>query len=176
MPDKSPKEICVAIALDFKRRKISHQEAAEQIGKTKASISNQISGKKPFSKGMAELFASAFNYNVDFLLYGKGDLLGIDAKDFSKYTVSSIDADNLDASLLPHLIEAADSIIHLSNNELAIDTWNALIMGDFEGYKSKISDLSNDSPSRPISLVSAKILCTNIKKILGEFVGPQERL
>ena len=82
----------------------------------------------------------------------------------------------LDSESKEDLIEAADSIIHLSNNELAIDTWNALIMGDFEGYKSKISDLSNDSPSRPISLVSAKILCTNIKKILGEFVGPQERL
>jgi len=173
MSNKTTQEICEAIAIDFKRRKISHQEAAERIGKTKASISNQISGKKPFSKGMAELFATAFNYNIDFLLYGKGELFGINADDFSRYSVSSIAADNLDSSLLPHLIEAADSIIHLSQNKNAIDTWNSLMMGDFEEYKSHIINLSTNSTSRPISLVSAKILCSHIKRILGDFVGPQ---
>ena len=39
-------EICQEISADFKRRRITHQIAADKIGTTKQTISNQISGKK----------------------------------------------------------------------------------------------------------------------------------
>lgn len=176
MSEKNPQEICEAIALDFKRRKISHQEAAELTGKTKASISNQISGKKPFSKGMAELFANAFDYNLDFLLYGRGELSGISPTDYSRYSTVAIDADNLEHSMLAAMIEASDSLIHLSENQAVIDTWSALVSGNFERYREGIINLSNEKNIRTLPMFSAKLLCENIKKQLGDFMPAQYRI
>ena len=172
MADKTPVEICEAIALDFKKRKLTHQEVARIIGKTKSSVSNQISGKKPFSKGMAELFADAFDYSIDFLLYGKGDLRRSGYYS-STYTVSSIVADRLDPSMTPYLLEAADSLIHLANNKEVIDIWNALICGDFEQYKNQLSSYIKETPFQPISMVTAKMLCDRISKVLRSFVGAE---
>lgn len=173
MADKTPAEICEAIALDFKRRRMTHKMAAERIGKTKSSVSNQISGKKPFSKGMAELFADAFTYNIDFLLYGKGELTRTSPSHTAGYTISSIVADGLDTAYFPFLLDAADSLLLLSGNQAVIDTWDSLLCGDFDGYKKSIAVLDKDGHIRPISLVTAKLLCDSIKKVLGSFRGAQ---
>ena len=173
MADKTPVEICEAIALDFKRRRITHKMAAERIGKTKSSVSNQISGKKPFSKGMAELFADAFSYNIDFLLYGKGELKQTSPTHTAGYTISAIVADGFDTSFFPFLLDAADSLLVLSGNQAVLKTWDSLLCGDFEGYKKSIAVLDKDSHFRPISLVTAKLLCDSIKKVLGSFKGAQ---
>ena len=172
MADKSTAEICEAIALDFKKRKLTHQEVARIIGKTKSSVSNQISGKKPFSKGMAELFADAFGYSIDFLLYGKGDLHQ-SGYIYSTYTVSSIVADRLDPNMTPYLLEAADSLIHLANNKEVIDIWDALICGDFEQYKNLLSSFIKETPFQPISMVTAKLLCDRISTVLKSFIGAE---
>ena len=67
-------EICDAISKDFKRRRITHQIAADKIGTTKQTITNQISGKKRFSSDMAKKFSEAFGYSIIWLLYGEGDI------------------------------------------------------------------------------------------------------
>ena len=80
-------KVCEAVSLDFKRRKITHEKAAKAIGKSKAVVDNQISGKKPFSKAMAELFAKAFGYNTQFLLYGEGELRSAPALSLNKLKI-----------------------------------------------------------------------------------------
>lgn len=71
---KNPAEICKAIAVDFKMRGLTHRTAGEMLGRTKQSVSNQISGKKTFSFKSAQRHAETFGYNVRFLLFGEGSL------------------------------------------------------------------------------------------------------
>ena len=76
------KEICKAISADWKRRRITHQMAAEKIGSTKQTVSNQLTGKRRFSRGMAKRFSDAFGYSNQWLLFGEGEMYntGNDAK------------------------------------------------------------------------------------------------
>ena len=71
---KDPAEICKAIAVDFKRRGLTHRTAGEMLGLSKQSVSNQISGKKPFSLKAAQRYADTLGYDIRFLLFGKGNL------------------------------------------------------------------------------------------------------
>ena len=41
---KDPAEICKAIAVDFKRRGLTHRTAGEMLGLSKQSVSYQMSG------------------------------------------------------------------------------------------------------------------------------------
>ncbi len=70
----SPEQICRSVAADFKLRGISHADAAEKLGVNIRSVSNQISGKRPFGKKSAQKYAAAFGYEEPFLLYGAGKL------------------------------------------------------------------------------------------------------
>lgn len=71
---KNPAEICKASAVDFKMRGLTHRTAGEMLGRTKQSVSNQISGKKTFSFKAAQRYAETFGYDVRFLLFGEGSL------------------------------------------------------------------------------------------------------
>ena len=68
--------ICKAIAVDFKVKGLTHETAASQLGCSKQTVSNQISGKKKFSLKTAQRYAETFGYNLEFLLFGKGELNG----------------------------------------------------------------------------------------------------
>ncbi len=133
---KTAAEICEAVALDFKQRRITHQDAADVLGKSKAVVSNQISGKKAFSKKQAELFAKAFDYNVNFLLYGTGELRkqGIDD------AVLNVNAssDEVDKNELVMLVDLLESLLHLAGDQDAIDAWNKLMSGSYDQYKEKV--------------------------------------
>ena len=71
---KNPAEICKVIAVDFKMRGLTHRTAGEMLGRTKQSVSNQISGKKTFSFKSAQRYAETFGYDVRFLLFVKDSL------------------------------------------------------------------------------------------------------
>lgn len=77
-------EICDAISKDFKRRRITRQIAADKIGTTKQTITNQIGGKKRFSQNMAKKFSDAFGYSIIWLLYGEGEMFS-DGNDAIKF-------------------------------------------------------------------------------------------
>ncbi|MBO4670682.1 MAG: hypothetical protein J5640_02420 [Bacteroidales bacterium] len=66
--------ICRAVAADFKLRGITHAAAAEKLLVEPRSVSNQISGKRPFGKKSAQKYAATFGYDEAFLLYGTGSL------------------------------------------------------------------------------------------------------
>ena len=68
--------ICKAIAVDFKVKGLTHEAAASRLGCSKQTVSNQISGKKKFSLKSAQKYAETFGYNLEFLLFGKGELNG----------------------------------------------------------------------------------------------------
>lgn len=67
-------EICEAISKDFKRRRITHQIAADKIGAPRHTVTNQLSRKKRFGERLAKKFSEAFGYSITWLLYGEGDM------------------------------------------------------------------------------------------------------
>lgn len=166
MTQKTPAEICEAIALDFKARKITHQDAGVAIGKSKAVISNQISGKKPFSKAMAELFAKAFGYDANFLLYGTGELK---ASTIEQGAIS-FDAsfEDLDVAVLAAALDVSEYLLYLTGDQTAIDAWDALMNGQYPIYKDKVSLLmKRNKHNWRAPLVMAKYITERINK--GQF-------
>ena len=102
-------------------------------------MSNQISGKKPFCKCIAELFAKAFDYNVNFLLYGEGELRSTQLED-PVHTVNAT-SENVDKTELVILVDLLESLLHLAGNQDAIDAWNRLMDGNYDKYKEKVEIL-----------------------------------
>ena len=163
MDNKTPAEICEAIALDFKARKITHQQAGDAIGKSKAIISNQISGKKPFSKTMAGLFSRAFGYRTRFLLYGEGELRG---DSVVRDVVQVPDPDGSirdDVILLASLLSVADEILRINGDKDAINAWESIKKGDFDRFCSSMKSLSSNHSSPTYIPIIAKFICDKIK-------------
>ena len=136
-------EICETIALDLKERKITHKELAEMIGKSKAVVSTQISGKKRFSKVMASLFSRALGYNINFLLYGEGTLLdNTVVRDV--VGVPSLKNGELDVSVLAGLIQVAEDLFYMLDDEHAIEAWKEINRGNYQGYLSHVNSLVSE--------------------------------
>ena len=144
-------EICKAVSSDFKKRRITHQKAAEMVGSTKQTITNQLSGKKRFSVNMADKFSSAFGYDTDFLLYGHGDLY--------REGRGVILSNGRNNNSIPNLyyigyqdepfkysrqFRVAERIIEILNNKVAIKAFHAYMSDDFDEYEELISILEND--------------------------------
>lgn len=141
------KEICEEIAADFKRQRITHQKAAERIGTSKQTISNQISGKKRFSQSMAKKFSDVFGYSIPWLLYGEGEKYKeghvsfvIDAKEGMVYYSS-----NLDQILKEQRkLQVAYRLLQILNNKVAISAFKAYLDGDYEEYETLRDKLEHD--------------------------------
>ena len=157
-------QICEAVALDLKARKITHQKVADTIGTTKAVVSNIISGKKAFSKARAEQFAKAFHYNINFLLYGEGEL----RSDNVNYVVNpTVDYDSLDVSVLVAVLDVAEYLLHLTGDKTAIDAWNAMMKGDYKTYVKDVKLLQEKGLNTGRThLVLAKYISERISKNL----------
>ena len=82
--------ICKAIAVDFKVKGLTHEIAASRLGCSKQTVSNQISGKKKFSLKSAQKYAETFGYNLEFLLFGKGELNGCPTNVNSKDVATTV--------------------------------------------------------------------------------------
>lgn len=143
----STEQICKEIANDFKRRRITHKIAAERIGTSKQTVSNQISGKKRFSLKMAQKFSEAFGYNEMWLLYGEGEMFKdgtfihyIDPHDKTLYYYGNFTPILKEGNKL----RMAERIIEILNNKVAISAFRAYINEDFDEYDSLIKKLESE--------------------------------
>lgn len=77
MENQKPEEVKRLINLDFRKRGLTHEEAAKLIGYgNKQSLSNILSKKDAyFSTFQAAKFNKAFGYSMKFLMKGEGRLL-----------------------------------------------------------------------------------------------------
>lgn len=112
----SPANICLAISQDFKKRGITQAGAASRLGVEVKAVANQVSGKRPFSKKTAQLYASTFGYNEAFLLHGEGSLYVIkplSGKSTQKHTkitelaiaLEKVTQENKDLKMRVHSLE-----------------------------------------------------------------------
>lgn len=129
------KEICAEISADFKRRRITHQQAADKIGTTRQTVANQLSGKKRFSTNMAQKFSEALGYNPDFLLFGTGNLYrpGFAAYIPGQGKLPEILMNVNDPIMREsQLLSRMDYILKIINNKVAIECFEAAYREDWE--------------------------------------------
>ena len=136
--------ICKAIAVDFKVKGLTHEAAACQLGCSKQTVSNQISGKKKFSLKSAQKYAEVFGYNLEFLLFGKGELNG------SQQMTSVIDIELKTSDEEPSVAELkrqvrlARRLFRIMNNPDAIEAFEAVMAGDDKRSVSLFKKLHYD--------------------------------
>ena len=136
--------ICKAIAVDFKVKGLTHEAAASRLGCSKQTVSNQISGKKKFSLKSAQKYAETFGYNLEFLLFGKGELNG------SQHMTSVIDIEPKTSDEEPSVAELkrqvrlARRLFRIMNNPDAIEAFEAVMAGDDKRYVSLFKKLHYD--------------------------------
>ena len=73
--DEQAAAICKAVASDFKLKGLTQVGAAQLLNVDPKSVANQVSGRRPFGKKTAKLYAETFGYSEPFLLHGEGQLL-----------------------------------------------------------------------------------------------------
>lgn len=136
--------ICKAIAVDFKVKGLTHEIAASRLGCSKQTVSNQISGKKKFSLKSAQKYAETFGYNLEFLLFGKGELNGSlpatpvsDAESTGSEEGPSVDE-------LKRQVRLAKTLFRILNNPDAIAAFDAVVSGNEKRYAVLLSKLHND--------------------------------
>lgn len=175
MNNKTPAEICEAIALDLKARKITHQQLADMLGKSKGVVSTQISGKKKFSTDMAALYSRALGYNIRFLLYGEGELRDDAAvRDIVLVPGKGEDTD-FSPAVMVSLLQIAGDIIGMTGCGDAVAAWNAINNGDFKGYQQNVAALKEKSGSGIAgSPILAHFVCEQINGKIGIIVRAEE--
>lgn len=155
MPLTAP-EICEAISKDFKRRRITHQIAADKIGTPKHTVTNQLSRKKRFGERLAKKFSDAFGYSITWLLYGEGEMFsdgrGYATKDEESnipYFVGKYEAIFNEGRKL----QVAERLLEILNNKIAISAFRAYLEGDYEEYEKLLNKLEDDySYNIPLSI------------------------
>ncbi len=165
MTSSTPEEVCRAVAADLRARGITHQKAAEAIGKTRSIVSNQLASKKPFSKGLASLFAQAFGYNTQYLLYGEGELRGQQGiLDMIGVPIQGTQASqNLDLAILVSLLDCAEGILRVIGDKDALDAWHSISKADWDGYTNAMKSLSVKYKGRTANPILARFICAHAK-------------
>ena len=146
MPLTAP-EICDAISKDFKRRRITHQIAADKIGTPKHTITNQLSRKKRFGEKLAKKFSDAFGYSITWLLYGEGEMFSDGRGYITKDEVSNIPyfVGKFDALFNEsRKIQVAERLLEILNNRIAISAFRAYLEGDYKEYETLRNKLEAD--------------------------------
>lgn len=163
-PTASPEEVCRAVAADLRSRGITHDQAGKTIGKSRAIISNLLSSKKRFSKSMASLFSSAFGYNINYLLYGTGDMKtkGGTLHGIAEFPDGINNSTEQTVMVLACLTECAERILNIIGDEDAIAAWDSLTHGDFDGYTNAVESLSKRFNGKKANPILAKFVCDHV--------------
>ena len=137
--------ICKAVAVDFKMKGLTHEMAASRLGCSKQTVSNQISGKKKFSLKSAQKYAETFGYNLEFLLFGKGELNGCPTNVNSKDAATTVHVPNeVPASISVKQLKQIHNLLRVLNNNDACNAFDAVLAGDESKYKSLYEKLRRD--------------------------------
>lgn len=72
----TPEEVRQAVKNDLRLRGITHKQAAVAVCADRSYLTTILNDPTTrFSKSMARRFALVFGYNVDYLMYGTGELV-----------------------------------------------------------------------------------------------------
>ncbi len=160
--------ICKAIAVDFKVKGLTHETAAGKLGCSKQTVSNQISGKKKFSLKTAQKYAEVFGYNLDFLLFGKGELNACQTNVNSKDVATTVPVRNeVSASISVKQLKQIRNLLRVLNNNDACNAFDAVLAGDDGKYKTLYEKLRRDF-GWELGLVADQEYLDKIRRVLSD--------
>ena len=160
--------ICKAIAVDFKVKGLTHETAAGKLGCSKQTVSNQISGKKKFSLKTAQKYAEVFGYNLDFLLFGKGELNACLTNVNSKDVATTVPVRNeVSASISVKQLKQIRNLLRVLNNNDACNAFEAVLNGDERKYLSLYNKLRRDF-GWELGLVADQEFLDKIRRVLSD--------
>lgn len=116
-------DVCLAVAADFKRNKMSYEEVAKKLGQSVQTVYNRISSKKYFPESVAIRWAKVFGFNRMFLMTGEGNLRNVSR---SMYDF----LDNIEI-----LVMCMDYLMSLVEDEDIKSMWIAMLMSDFNAFR-----------------------------------------
>ena len=160
MDTATPEEIILAISQDFRANRITQEEAARRLGKSRTAVSNLLSRKSRLSTDNAELFADTFGYSKDFLLFGKGTLYG-PAED--QKNTKRLESDPLMMYLYLMVLE---DVLNVANNESAIKAWGYFKQGDYDNFAHYLGLAESETGAEfRVPLPVAHTVCEKMKEI-----------
>lgn len=74
--EHTPEQVAKEVKDHFRCARIKQTDVAEYLAITKSTLSGHLSGKKYISPEIAAKLAEEFDFNIDFLVAGKGKLFG----------------------------------------------------------------------------------------------------
>ena len=137
-------DVCLAIAADFKKNRISYEEAAKKLGQSVQTVYNRISSKRYFSPAIAERWANAFGFDKLFLMTGDGRLYRTSEKTIDDFF------DNIEV-----MVMAVDYLLSKTNDADVEIMWHDMLSGNYKEFReteSKVNKERNLISRLPIQL------------------------
>lgn len=163
----TPDEIRRFIAADFKRRGLTYEKAAKQLGfKNKQTVANIVSRKRQeyFTTEQAFRFNCTYDYSVKFLTTGEGELYERKLDPFDGLIEISPPFAGLSAEVLVIIINVAECIIHACEKQAAKEAWTSIMNGDYAGFQKQIHLLADRTQPYPSIPVLTHYVCEKIKE------------
>lgn len=163
----TPTEVRRSIAADFKRRGITYEFAAKQLGfKNKQTVANIVSRKnqKYFTEEQALRFHCTYDYQIRFLTTGEGELF--ERKHDPMEGIIDINPPfaGLPPEVLVVIIDVAESIINACGKQAAEAAWASVMKGDFVEFQQQIHLLADREKPYPTIPVLTHYACEKIKE------------
>ena len=163
----SPTEVRRSIAADFKRRGITYEIAAKQLGfKNKQTVANIVSRKNQdyFTVEQAFRFHCTYDYRIPFLTTGEGELFECKQDPMEGLIDINPPFAGLSLETLVIIIDVAESIINACGKQAAIAAWTSVMKGDFHGFQQQINLLADCDKPYPTFPVLTHYVCEKIKE------------
>ena len=168
MPMKlSALEVRRTIAADFKRKGITYETAAQQLGyKNKQTVANILTGsrKEYMTVEQAFRFHSVYNYQTQFLISGEGTLYEPKPRPFDGLIEITSPLKGLPPEALFMVIDIAEGIIKTCRRPEALSAWNNVLNGDYYAYFDDMTLLANNDISHRVIPQLARYTCELIKE------------
>ncbi len=136
-------DVCLAVAADFKRNKISYDVAAKKLGQSVQTVYNRIASKKYFPVSVAKRWSEVFGFNMMFLMTGEGGLRH-NTKSMYDYF------DNLEV-----LVLSVDYLMSFVEDKDVKTMWISMLESDFNSFReaeARLKDRTGTVARFPIEL------------------------
>lgn len=148
----------------------SYTEVASRIGASPSLVSEIRRGKTKLSSRFAERFIESFGINPDWLLNGKGEMLGNDVP--GAHVIDFAKTEWINVQLVPIHARATFAATYLDSNTKELECIRILKRKGINYTKAKVFEVDGDS-MEPTLITGEQVLCELVDPADWKYVtGP----
>ena len=148
----------------------SYTEVASKIGASPSLVSEIRRGKTKLSSRFAERFIESFGINPDWLLNGKGEMLGNDVP--GAHVIDFAKTEWINVQLVPIHARATFAATYLDSNTKELECIRILKRKGINYTKAKVFEVDGDS-MEPTLITGEQVLCELVDPADWKYVtGP----